>query len=263
MFPFSVDNINMGISDHNAIFIHIEVGAFDEVHSNKSIIFKRVYNEENIEYFKFLLQKENWSSIISKSDVNAKSVDFINSITHYFNIAFPIKKQVISPNHHNKHKQKSWITKGIIISCKRKRQLYNMCQITNNHNLKQHYKKYTNILRKVIYEAKLKCNSNFIMTAENKGKAIWDVVKRETGKNSCTPNTNHEFEICSDGQIFRNSSDIAEMFNNYFSNVTKNLEISQSIIPQPRVGLPENNNTIFLTPVTADEIPALKIINSL
>ena len=46
--------------------------------------------------------------------------------------------------------------------------------------LKTYYKTYTSILKK----AKLTCNRDYIMKAGNKGKAIWEVVKRETGKKS-------------------------------------------------------------------------------
>ena len=72
--------------------------------------------------------------------------------------------------------------KGIITSCRTKRQLYKLCQITNDVNFKSYYETYTNILRNII--VKTKCNMNFISNAKNKGKAIWDAVKRETGKKS-------------------------------------------------------------------------------
>ena len=134
-----------------------------------------------------------------------------------------------------------------------------MYQITNDPNLKLHYKNYTNILRKVIHESKLKCNTEFIKKAENKGKAIWEVVKRETGKKSCE--TNNEIEMCSNGQVIHNPLEIAEMFNTYFANVTKNSEIPSTHSAQPIMELPETVNTIFLTPVTPDEV--LKIINKL
>ena len=34
----------------------------------------------------------------------------------------------------------------------------------------------------MITEAKFNSNRDFIMRAENKGKAMWEVVKKETGK---------------------------------------------------------------------------------
>ena len=114
-----------------------------------------------------MLCKENWNDIINEINVDEKSCKFINTITHYFNIAFPIKK--ILPTH---NKEKNWVTKGTITSCRRKTQLHHLCQITNDPNLKLYYKKYTKILGKVIYEAKSKSNRDFIMKAENKGKVL-------------------------------------------------------------------------------------------
>lgn len=96
-YPFSAENIKMGISDHNATFLHIKLEANAEPKaSNKSVSYKRSFNESNIEYFKSMLLKEDWSDVFNKTDVNEKSVEFINTVTHYFNIAFPIKKIILS-----------------------------------------------------------------------------------------------------------------------------------------------------------------------
>lgn len=67
--------------------------------------------------------------------------------------------------------------------------------------------------------------------------------------------------MCSNGQVIHNPLEIAEMFNTYFANVTKNSEIPSTHSAQPIMELPETVNTIFLTPVTPDEV--LKIINKL
>ena len=130
-----------------------------------------------------MLQKENWNNVLelNESDVDGKSLEFIKTLTNHFNTAFPIKKFTISPKN---NRSGNWITKWIINSCKRKRELYKLCQITNDTELKTYYKTYTSILKKVICQAKLNCNRDFIMKAGNKGKAIWKVVKRETGKKS-------------------------------------------------------------------------------
>ena len=255
-FPFKTENVNMGISDHNATFIYVTLGKI-KIRNNK-INFKRTYSEGNIEYCKFMLQKENWADITSKPEVQRKTTEFNNLITQYFNIGFPIKKTLLKFG--NNHKQKSWLTKGIITSCKRKRKLYKMCQTINNANLKLYYNKYTNILRKVITEAKFNSNRDFIMRAENKGKAMWEVVKKETGK--ITGMENNEIKICQpNGAIITNPLDIAETFNQYFANITKNATTHLPYNTQPNIKLAENKNSMFLTPVTMQEI--LNIISKL
>ena len=104
MFPYNTENINIGISDHNATFLHVETVSLHKTKNNQSFRYNRVYSEENIKYFNYMLEKETWIDVTSKSDVQSKSLEFMNIITHYFNIAFPIKKFVTSLNQHSKQK---------------------------------------------------------------------------------------------------------------------------------------------------------------
>ena len=255
-YPFRIDNINLGISDHNAILIHLQIGEIVNSNIHKKVNYKRTFNEENINYFKSLLQKENWNSVTDKIDVNDKSFEFIHIIKYYFDIAFPVKKFIVSQK---RYKSQTWITKGIAISCQRKRELHKLCKITNDLNLKSHYKTYCSILRKVIYEAKMKCNREYITNAGNKNKAIWDIVRKETRPNSNT--AKDEIEILYNGRLVKNSQEIAEMFNEFFANVTQ-IQISHTAHNQqlPFINR-ENDKTIFLPPTTPEEL--LKVINSL
>src|SRR5215470_16191790 len=49
---------------------------------------------------------------------------------------------------------KKWITQGIKIPCKPKRELYLKCRNSNNIDVKRHYQAYARILCNVIKEAK-------------------------------------------------------------------------------------------------------------
>jgi hypothetical protein len=51
--------------------------------------------------------------------------------------------------------QNSWITPGIITSCKHKRELYKELQINNNATLALYFTDYTKILSMVIRKAKI------------------------------------------------------------------------------------------------------------
>jgi uncharacterized Ntn-hydrolase superfamily protein len=53
-----------------------------------------------------------------------------------------------------KKKNKNWITLGILMSCKHKRELFIACRNSNNPDLINHYKRYCKILSAVIKEAK-------------------------------------------------------------------------------------------------------------
>jgi hypothetical protein len=64
----------------------------------------------------------------------------------------------------------TWITKGIRISCKHKRELYLLSKKSEDISIKLHYKRYCKILSKVIIAAKRKACDNYINKSQNKMK---------------------------------------------------------------------------------------------
>jgi hypothetical protein len=77
----------------------------------------------------------------------------------------------------NENKSKTWITVGIKISCKRKRQLYLARRDNNDPRLKSHYKMYCKIPLKVIKEAKRNNYNRKILESKNKVKTTYKIVK--------------------------------------------------------------------------------------
>lgn len=130
-------------------------------------------------------------------------------------------------------------------------------RLSSDPNLKSYYKTYTNILKKVIFEAKSNSNRDYIANAKNKGKALWDVIKKETGKTS--ENATQTIELLNN-HIVKDPQTVAELFNKYFANVTS-YNTSQAINQTSITNCNINNNTIFLTPVSSLEI--LKIMKNL
>jgi hypothetical protein len=63
----------------------------------------------------------------------------------------------------NGTKNKTWITIGIIASCKGKRELYLAGRNTNDLRLKSNYKMYCKILSNIIKEAKQNNYNNHIL----------------------------------------------------------------------------------------------------
>jgi SOS-response transcriptional repressor LexA len=102
------------------------------------------------------------------------------------------------------------ITIGIKTSCKHKRELHITCRNSNNHDLRNYYKKYCKILSTVITEAKKLKYYSKIQNSSNKNKTIWDIVRLETSKNTNNGN------ICIlnvDGKLIRNQQKTADTFN--------------------------------------------------
>jgi hypothetical protein len=75
-----------------------------------------------------------------------------------------------------------WMTKGIKISIRHKRDLFLISRNSKNPKLKQYCKSYCKLLSKVIKEAKILHYNKQTLTFHNKTRPIWNIVKNETGK---------------------------------------------------------------------------------
>jgi hypothetical protein len=102
---FSVSN---GLSDHESqlLIVHLP-----------SLYCTRTVNDFNIADFRMKLSYENWESVFNKSDINTSFNQFLNTFLRHFYASFPLSRS-------QKYRQNSWITAGIIISCRKKRVLY-------------------------------------------------------------------------------------------------------------------------------------------
>jgi hypothetical protein len=73
-------------------------------------------------------------------------------------------------------KKNTWITPGIMTSCKYKREIYKELQSNNNATLASYYKSYSKILSMVIKKAKNMEHDTLIMNSHNKVKTTWDII---------------------------------------------------------------------------------------
>ena len=56
-FSYAVENIKIKVSDHNSTFLRLQL-LEKELKNDKTFSYKRLFTEENIEYFKYMLCKE-------------------------------------------------------------------------------------------------------------------------------------------------------------------------------------------------------------
>ena len=124
-------------------------------------------------HFQKLLQEETWETVYQEHDINCIFNTFLRVYLNIFEASFPIV-------YLNKHNDNAWITKGIRISCKKKRSLYLLSRNCNNPKVKLYYKHYCSILRKTIREAKRQYFNELIVNSENKVKTTWKIIKKLT-----------------------------------------------------------------------------------
>jgi hypothetical protein len=103
----------------------------------------RFYDDSSIREFKLDLSYENWENVFDSdcdNDVNVIFNNFLNTYLRIFYSSFPSPKSLFTDT------SKGWLTKGILISCRHKKELYLLSKMSNNIFLKNYYKKYCKIL---------------------------------------------------------------------------------------------------------------------
>jgi hypothetical protein len=135
---------------------------------------------------------------------------FLNDYLRIFNSSFPLQTVKVKKGATNN----KWITKGIKISCIKKRNLYLACRHNTNEDAKQHYRLYSKILAQVIREAKTMYYNKKIKKSDNKYKATWDIIKEMTG------NQHPKIEVQDIKVKNRHITDlqkVIDVFNDYFT----------------------------------------------
>jgi late competence protein required for DNA uptake (superfamily II DNA/RNA helicase) len=91
-----------------------------------------------------------------------------------FNYSFPTFRKHIGSNIQNE-----WITKGILVSCRRKKELHIFNKYTYNEQIKTYYKKYCVVLTKVIQKSKKLYYKQALEKSNNKIKTTWNIINKE------------------------------------------------------------------------------------
>jgi hypothetical protein len=122
-----------------------------------------------------IVKNESWEEVFSQDDVNKSFNSFLHLFLIHFESCFPIQ-------HNFKNKNSSWLTKGILVSCKWKRSLYILSMASSCPKLKMYHVRHCKILGKVIRAVKRNHYNKLLNSAENKTKVTWSIIRNETGK---------------------------------------------------------------------------------
>ena len=137
--------------------------------------------------------------------------NFLNTYLRCYNVSF-VTKRVFNIN----RSPNGWITKGIKVSCKRKRELFVLARSSTNYDLKLYYKKYCATLTKVICKAKKLYYDNLILSDKNKMKTTWQIINKEIGTSQHNGSIS---SVTKNDTIVTDQLKIANIFNNYFISV--------------------------------------------
>ncbi|KAL3285990.1 hypothetical protein HHI36_000504 [Cryptolaemus montrouzieri] len=115
----------------------------------------------------------SWDVVLREADVNRAYDAFNGVIRSRLDLIFPektrAKKICVTV---------AWITRGIRVSCKNKRVLYE--EVRSGWFSEEYYKKFVKVLKQVIEKAKIISNQSFMSGAKNRVKATWSLIKQIT-----------------------------------------------------------------------------------
>lgn len=209
---------------------------------------KKCYSSENIKKFVNYLESLYFLDLQNETNANMAFNKFYDWICLLYGLCFPNIKAKINTKPHL-----SWISKGIKKSCATNRYLRYKYYSKGNHDNKYKYHKYSKILKKCIFAAKKFTNTKFVLKSKNICKASWKVIQKELHGSSYANNYINKIEM--NGHVIEDPLEIATLFNNYFINLTFNLNDNSDI--DCKKYIMTLNNSIYLTPVSDDYVQKL------
>lgn len=252
-FKFSSFILECTITDHCPVLLNLEFN------NNIETLEKNSKNQiSTINYNKLLqlLSQENWEHVTNYNNSNICTDNFIYTFKEHIKSATKIIK---IPNY--KTKIKPWITTGITESIKKRDQLKKkLLKDKNNLILLNQYKNYRNKLTSIIKKTKDEYYRNEINNSQNNLKKIWQIINNATNS-AKTKNNKINIKDENDELIVQDNDQKAKAFNKYFINIGSIM--AETITPPPNP-IMDNHivpNSIFLTPVSQNEI--IKYISSL
>ena len=199
------------ITDHCPTFIKLPNLC---VNNKKIKLSFRVHIDENVQRFKRAISGANWH-LDDGRDVHGKTAGFVDEINSLYRMCFPVKVKYVS----EKRLNKPWLSTGILKSIKMKSHYFKMYKLGQiNHSF---LKKYNNRLTSVIRSAKKLYYRNSFNKYRQNLRSTWKLINSLMSRRSdkCSVRT-----LVVDGFETHNEMQIADSFNEYFSNVAINLE---------------------------------------
>ena len=178
-------------------------------------IIRRKFNPKTEANFISLLQEVSWNRVLEENNTENTYTLFIKKFSEIYNEAFP--KYIVKCRYDNR---KPWLTDGLRKAIKHKNKLYKKLKKIPVTHIIVEYKQYKNKLNKLLKESERMYYQDMFENYRDNMKQTWNLIKRIINKNrkSITINTNQHA-----GKTVTDSTEIANVFNNFFTNVGTDL----------------------------------------
>ena len=236
------------LSDHYPLFT---------LFSRRSLITKnntkerfRKITPQNLQNLKNDLGTADWSEVYNNEDTNLSYEKFIQISTSYLDKHIPFVKK---KSNYKKVPRLPWVSKSLLRSINRKNKLYYIDKTNHTEESHRTYTLYKNTLTKTLRAEKRKYFQDQISHFKNDIKNTWKIINFAINKNNDKVQIN---KIKHNDTEIHDFDTIASTFNNYFSQIGKNL--AESIPPTNKkfsdfLRAP-NPNSLFFLPVIKEEL---------
>ena len=234
------------ITDHYPIFAQVPI----KLTKQNNFYRRRKITTDNLTSLQNSLKEIDWSFVYNTTDVNLSYDKFIATITSKIDNHIPMRN---IKNRYKRIPKLPWITQSILRSINRKNNLFYKYRCNPTEKNKKKYVSYKNTLTKLLRTQKKNFYVNQISKYKNDIKNTWKTIKNAMN----TPNNTSNISEIRWGNASSNTpAGMAEIFNDFFSSIGKNL--SQNIPSSCKsfrdfLGTP-NSKTIFFDPTYAEEI---------
>ena len=136
----------------------------------------------NIEKLNTELKNANWDDVFLDENPDSAYDTFLSILTSLINKCLPLKKVKRKIND-----KSEWLTKGILISCVQKNNLFKKLKKTPSQENELTYKTFKNKLTHLIRIAKKNCFKEKFDMHRNNGEKTWEtigeILKKQKQKN--------------------------------------------------------------------------------
>ena len=231
------------ITDHFPIF-HIYYSQHTTI--DDKIRSKRIINDQNLAAFSDQLDVTDWNTL-ECDDPQTAYDSFLNTFTNAMNAAFPVVNVRCKPN----KIYKAWLTKGLLTSIKNKNKLYS--QTLTDQSVLTEYKQYKNKLNHLLRIAEKDYYRELLNQNKHNMRKTWKILNKIINKKRTTSS---QSRFKNGDKYVTNPHDVANNFNNYFSNIGTSLADkigtqTGSPLDYMKGSFP---NSIFLNPTTEQEV---------
>lgn len=243
---------DFALSDHTAQIMKCPVKKCSPI--EYWYVYKRSFTKENRCIFAKYLSQISYHSVYESTEPDSAYNSFHDIFSLIYDLCFPIKKIRI-----NNISRPKWLSKGIRMCSKRKRELLWKYRKNSNSDNKMKFKAYAKKYKTIISLTKMSQNNYFINTAVNKSKATWKVINDAKYN---YPNEGIEKLIIND-EVLTDPKTMANAFNDYFADIVKNTDNNfySDSTRSYSSNLTFNTKSIFMPPTIPPDI--LNIITSL